>query len=649
MKHKQLIFKNVKRNIRHYFVYIFALTFSVALYFTFVTLQYDVSLEALNDLVEASSVIQVGSIFLVFIVLIFLMYANNLFVRRRSKELGIYQLVGMTKKQIFRLLVKENMLIFGSSVLAGIFIGFAFSKLLVMILFTFIQIETITSLHFSMEAFIQTLLVFTGIFFVICMMNHLFLKRQSILHLFQKMSTNEQKDPRITVSTSIQAVLGVACIGIGYFLSTKLFSGDFSGYGIFYAMFAIVALISVGTYLFFRGSIGVLLQLIRKQKDGHVSITNVFSLTTILFRIKSSALLLTIITLLSTLAITLTSIAYISYHSAEEKVKEMIPHDFSVFTDEDAEQFTNALTKQHISYTTHYIPVSHAFFDIREALVPGTYDNIDLNEHPELLLKVIEDSSGKLAEDEVILTKPEDLLEQMLVFKDSGQITLCNKGNDEDLVLVEVQKESVLPSRLSEGFPVVIVHEALFDHIQSEEALTTENEFPLYIGIDLKRNSHMEEANNMFHALGLNKWKGIWTGFESQVDIRSAHLQSMGLLTFITGFLGLTFLLTSGCILYFRQMNESDEEKNRFEIVRKLGFTEAELLKGIRLKQLMNFGIPLLIGLINSYFVVQSSWFIFGKEMWTPMVIVMVVYTMLYSIFSFLSIQYDKRVIRDSM
>lgn len=397
-------------------------------------------------------------------------------------------------------------------------------------------------------------------------MNHLFLKRQSILHLFQKMSTNEQKAPRITVSIVIQAVLGVVFIGIGYFLSTKLFSGDFSGYGIFYAMFVIVILISAGTYLFFRGSVGVLLQLIRTKKDGHVSITNVFSITTILFRIKSSAHLLTIITLLSTLAITLTSIAYISYHSAEEKVREMVPHDFSVFTGEDAEQFTNELTKQKIAYTDNHIPVSHAFFDIREALVPGTYDNIDLNEQPELLLKVIQDPSGILEEDEVILTKPEDLLEQMLVFKDSGQITLFNKNNDEDLTLLEVKQESVLPSRLSEGFPVVIVHEALFDNIQSKETSTRDNEFPLYIGIDLKKNSQMKEANNIFHSFGLNKWKGIWTGFESQVDIRSAQLQGMGLLTFITGFLGLTFLITSGCILYFRQMNESDEEKRALKL-----------------------------------------------------------------------------------
>ncbi|BBP91561.1 hypothetical protein BsIDN1_51790 [Bacillus safensis] len=135
----------------------------------------------------------------------------------------------------------------------------------------------------------------------------------------------------------------------------------------------------------------------------------------------------------------------------------------------------------------------------------------------------------------------------------------------------------------------------------------------------------------------------------SQLASAQQQKKTIGLMMFVVGFLGLSFLVTSGCILYFKQMNESEEEQSSYTILRKLGFTEKDLLKGIRLKQLFNFGIPLIIGLLHSYFAVQSGWFLFGGELWTPMLIVMSIYTALYSVFGFLSVQYYKKVIKESL
>lgn len=121
------------------------------------------------------------------------------------------------------------------------------------------------------------------------------------------------------------------------------------------------------------------------------------------------------------------------------------------------------------------------------------------------------------------------------------------------------------------------------------------------------------------------------------------------MIMFIVGFLGLTFLITSGCILYFKQMDEGEEEKGGYTILRKLGFTQSDLLRGIQFKQLFNFGIPLVFGLSHSYFAVKSGWFFFGTEMLTPMILVMLFYTVLYSVFGFLSVLFYKRVIRESL
>ena len=136
---------------------------------------------------------------------------------------------------------------------------------------------------------------------------------------------------------------------------------------------------------------------------------------------------------------------------------------------------------------------------------------------------------------------------------------------------------------------------------------------------------------------------------DSLLEMSNNQKKNMGLIMFIVGFLGLTFLITSGCILYFKQMDESEEEKSNYTILRKLGFTQGDLLKGIQAKQIFNFGIPLVIGLFHSYFAVKSGWFFFGTELWTPMIIVMLLYTALYSIFGILSVLYYKKVIKEAL
>ncbi|MNI63658.1 Bacitracin export permease protein BceB [compost metagenome] len=164
-----------------------------------------------------------------------------------------------------------------------------------------------------------------------------------------------------------------------------------------------------------------------------------------------------------------------------------------------------------------------------------------------------------------------------------------------------------------------------------------------YYGIELTDSAQLKAANQIY-----TEQAPEYPSF-SQYEYEINQRTNMGLIMFIVGFLGLTFLITSGCILYFKQMDESEEERGGYTILRKLGFTQGDLLRGIQFKQLFNFGIPLVIGLCHSYYAVKSGWFLFGTEMLTPMILVMLLYTVLYSIFGFLSVLYYKRVIRESL
>src|SRR5690625_5310653 len=122
----------------------------------------------------------------------------------------------------------------------------------------------------------------------------------------------------------------------------------------------------------------------RKRRKGYVGVTDVVSISAIMFRMKSNAFLLTVITLISALAITLCSLAYIAYHSAEQTVKEMVPHHFSVFEAEEAEEFTFELAKNDIAYKVYDITVIHVNVDVNETLVTCSYDNLYIHDNPSI-------------------------------------------------------------------------------------------------------------------------------------------------------------------------------------------------------------------------------------------------------------------------
>ena len=115
-----LIYRNLKKNIKNYYLYVFALIFSVGLYFAFVTLQYDPAMDEAKGSVKGAAALGAASVLLVAIVAIFLLYANTIFIKRRSKEIGLFQLIGLTKGKIFRILSAENLILYFGSMVIGI-------------------------------------------------------------------------------------------------------------------------------------------------------------------------------------------------------------------------------------------------------------------------------------------------------------------------------------------------------------------------------------------------------------------------------------------------------------------------------------------------------------------------------------------------
>ncbi|KAF0825171.1 Bacitracin export permease protein BceB [Cytobacillus firmus] len=451
---------------------------------------------------------------------------------------------------------------------------------------------------------------------------------------------------KLSIWEMIMGVLGLALIIAGYYISSLLFGGDFTSMNeLFFAMVVILASVIIGTYLFYKGSVSFIASLIRKRKDGYLNVNEVLSLSSIMFRMKSSALLLTIITTVSALAIGLLSLSYISYYSAEKSAQDSLPSHFSFTDKEDAGKFTGSLHKEGLEYKEQSIEVLQVDADMEDILDVNLEEmNFD---SPTMLLPVVSEKSiagMELSPNETVLTGYNDALQKFMTMKESGKLEFKGKTTAIKQNYIGLNKDFVIPFYFTAGgLPVAIVDEQVYEELKADLNPEIQLEDSLFIGVDMKSDSDIEKANTLFKEMEFSGRA------DSQQEMSTRQKMNMGLIMFIVGFLGLTFLVTSGCILYFKQMDQSEDEKPNYTILRKLGFTQGDLLRGIQSKMAFNFGIPLIVGLLHSYFAVQSGWFFFGSELWMPMILVMVLYTVLYSIFGILSVIYSKKVIKDAL
>lgn len=643
MMSNALALKNLKKHAGTYAMYFFSISFSVALYFAFVTLRFAPAMETVEDTMRGTAGIGTASVLLFFIIAFFLLYANNLMMKRRSQELGLLQLIGMTKQRIFRLVQLEILYLYLISLVIGIIAGFLVSKLVTMILLNIIGIEEVVSLHFSGTAFLQTLLVFIGIYLFVMLTNAWFLNRRTILQLFHFRKRTEIVVRKLSLWEVLTGVLGILLIGSGYYVSTILFSETFANsvgllfLGMGYTLGAVI----IGTYLSYRGSVSFLAKLARKKQAGYMSVTKVLSLSSIMFRMKSSAMLLTIITTVSALAIGLLSLSYISYYSASENAQFNAPNHFGFIDEQDRTDLIHFLDGEQITYELKDTEVKEVYADVNDLFV---YENDSFYVDTEaMLLPMISDKDVEgvtVQAGDVFLTPMAPVLEVVMQLNDSGTISLLTPENQIDLTFIGEGDEPVVNYILTVGgLPALIVADEVYQNVESEEAPRTE------YAVNIADPSELEEANNWF----MDNTESFNELAISQLESEQSQKQQMGLTMFIVGFLGFAFLFTSGCILYIKQMDESEADQPDYTILRKIGFTKKDLLKGLKVRQLYNFGIPLLIGLLHSYFAVRSGWFIFGNEMHIPMLIVMIIYTALYSVFAILSVMHSKKVIDQSL
>lgn len=656
MKLRTLVFRTMLKNSQLYSLYFFALLFSSGLYFAFLTLADNPSVIKMNsESVKAGAVFEVASYLLVAIVFFFVLYANQLFLKRRSKEFGLYQLIGLSKPRIARMLFLENSVLWILAIAIGISCGFIFSRFFALLFLKVTHMERVISLQFTTHSVVQSIIVFIVLFALMYVQSVGYVWRSKLIDLFHAANKTEQRVKKWSLFSTIVGLIGIALMGYGYYRATILFSitDEVTMNELILRMAIILFSTIFGSFLFFRYTVATIVNFIRKRRNGHVTVGDVVALTPMMHRMKSSALSLTLITTLTALAIGVLSLAYISYSSVKTSSQQSMPYDMGVFNGL-GQEFEKALSKEDIAFeknTYHFKTVEFNYKDIMKNELSKTEEELTTSTMIVMKQSEVQQKIKNLSlnENEIAFynyTKIQSLLAPIQTDKKVEAVEL-----KQSFTLTTLSDDMFVPNALSFGSPVAVVT----DHVYAQMQDVTEGAaITSFTGYNILNEEDLDQAEKLYREKTndgemIIKLKDsdhtVTYDLKTQSAYYENNFQMMGLLIFVAAFLGLAFLLTTGSILYFKQMSEADQEAPQFEMLRKIGFTTEEVMRGVRQKQWFNFGIPLVIGIAHSYFAVRSGWMLFGTDFELPFITVLVVYVLLYGAFAWMSVRYYKKVI----
>ncbi|ENR2654051.1 FtsX-like permease family protein [Staphylococcus pseudintermedius] len=632
MRFSAIVLKNFKQNLRHYGIYLFSLMLSIALYFSFVTLKYTDSIANGENAKLLNSSAGIGEKFLFVIIIIFLMYANRLFIKRRTKSFALFQLIGLSRKDLMRMMMLEQAIIFIGTTVIGLLLGLFGSRLLLLIVKKTAQIPLDIKILFEPAALTVTMILVVISFILIMVQSFIFIKRRSIIQLMYDVQQSEATQANMTKAEMTFGILGIAMIGLGYYLSTIMLKNiELTLISAFLILFLTV----VGAYFFFRSSVSLIFKSLKRSKRGYVNVTDVVFTASIMHRMKKNAFSLTVIGIISAITITLLSFATISKANIENNVNGLAPHEFTYINEGEAQKLEAYLNAKNIPYNKvvqHVIEVPIVHSD--KAL------HKDVNSLP--IISDAEVDKMDVNPGEITLVNYFKVSETFIGLDKGVTIDLGRKEKHAPLEITETSPYNVLSYRAALGRSVGIIDHKTFEMLKATQIKDKDNPPITQVGFDLKSAKDVvkvESANEQFNQMLP----------QSRTSLEKKQLAFSGMFLFVSGFLGVAFLIAAGCIIYIKQMDENEDEMANYQILRKMGYTHQDMFKGLALKIAFNFGLPLIIGLGHAFFAARAFNTLMNGVDFAPVIFAMTVYAVIYLIFAVLAYYHSRRVIKFSI
>ena len=606
----RLALTNLKKNRRLYYPYAIMTIVSTAISYIFASLAFHPDLGQVKGANGVTQVLGFGMIVVMLAVAIMVLYANSFVMKQRSKEFGVYSILGLEKKHLLLMTFLENVVYSTSTILTGLLLGLALDKLFYALLLKTMQMPVVLTSVFQLKNVAIVLAYLYGIFILVSLVNIGKLGLTDSLKLVQGKKRGDKK----TGFLWLQTLLALILLGAGYVIA-QLVTSPIQAIPSF---FGATLLVILGTYLLFQAGVISLLNWLKRRQTYYYKPDNFISVSNLIFRMRKNALGLATITILSTMFLVTMVGGLNIYIGGKDYIANQNPNDYSIdvvmeptTSKTQVEEWADAILEEAkipVESKVFY-PYQQAYFsNVTNQQVAFLSDekaaSIDFSD---LGVGFILDQASyeKMTGQKLELEADQVAIYSKVVQFQAGQ-TLA--FDEKEMEVAQVLSENVtlghLPDHVSfnvSQYLIVVVQDLTIFENQAE------NHY--YMGFESSL-SEEEQVDSQETFLSGSFESELW---ESNILPDGTNAISLayrayatrnffsfaGSLFFIGLLLSLTFLMAVVLVIYFKQISEGYEDRDRFVIMTKVGLDENQARQSIRKQLLMVFFLPILLAIVH--------------------------------------------------
>lgn len=616
--HKGIFSRLAKQNIRNnkstYIPYIITCIFCIAMIYMMEFLRDCPTLDqAVRQADEVRMIVFTGEIVVEIFCIIFLIYSNSFLMKRRQKEIGLYNILGLERNHIGIVMFLETIITSIGSLAGGIAAGIIGSKLALLLLLKLLHIPSVLGFYISVKGIFTCLFMFGIVFLMILFLNLAKIHLSRPVELLRGNNTGE-KEP---AAKWLMALIGFICLGAGYYLAVTTES-PIKAITIF--LLAVI-LVMAGTYLLFTAGSIVILKFLRRRKSFYYRTGNFISISGMLYRMKQNAIGLASICILSTGVLLMISMTVSIYFGMNDIMLNRYPYDVDMsVTSISEDECQTAIEAFEKAIADNKVPVEKSVEEIYLDIVCSKNGdqilikpaNTIRNSDSVLVLSLFTQAeyerltgiSANLNDGEIFAWYP-SAVQKDSVTVDETEFTVKKWLDKNPLTCGE--------DAVSDNAVLVVTDEDFkkFDEMRTEmykgvSSAPAGEDLTLHLGLDITGSETdkidfgtpvMEVVKDLKKNGGLSENSWITSGIRQQ-EYESYYADN-GSLLFIGIFLGSLFLMGTAMIIYYKQISEGYEDQKRFEIMQKVGLSRREVRSSVRRQILMVFFLPLLMAMLH--------------------------------------------------
>lgn len=604
----KLAITNIKNNRQFYFPYLLTGIITVAMFYIMCALESNPGIQSMPGAKDLGLILRLGIGVIGIFAVIFLFYTNSFIIKRRKKELGIYNILGMEKRHIAKILSKEAFFTAIIAIGGGLVTGVLFHKLACMLLYRMIGFNGGITFSFSKKGVMITAILFAIVYLLTYIYDLFQVQLANPIELLQSGNKGE-REPK---TKAIMAVLGVLCLGAGYFIAITT-KNPIKALTLF---FVAVILVIIGTYLLFTAGSIALLKILRRNKGYYYQTKHFTSVSGMIYRMKQNAVGLANICILSTMVLVAVSTTVSLYVGVEDIMKERYPNEINIRayydTGAPSEDSIAPIVEKSVKEGGRKIRHEEDYLELYFAAIKdqGQYS----------LDKEKVKTAGDRVSGFVVLTREDckkKYNEEIPELAENEVALFTIKKTDMDTLVLENRSYHVkeikqfqntedfetIADMMDEYYYVIVNDVQDMERLwQLQKDIYQENSSSISRQVRLDIDGDSEQKKECFEniktALGPEQAKA-----RILIDSRQSSLdefyQIYGGFLFLGLFLGILFLMITVLIIFYKQISEGYDDKERFSIMEKVGMSNDEVKATIRSQVRTVFFLPILMAAIH--------------------------------------------------